>query len=160
MGARLSNRKVQVVIVCMLVGVVVYNVLHFTGRKPRRRNLVYEEAGVEIDVGGGATPNWATGVYESAASWDRNPFTGDRIVHAATAVQPVTPQATAVTGIKATGSGVKITGVMISGDKKYVLAGDVLLREGERLGAGRIKLINRDSVVVEYDTGTKTIYIE
>jgi len=59
-----------------------------------------------------------------------------------------------------TSAAVNITGVMVSGDNKYVLVGDLLLREGDRLGAGRIITINRDSVTVEYETGIKTLYIE
>ena len=158
MAARLSNRKVQVVVICLLAAVVVYNAIHFLGKKPGKRNFVYEEAGLEDGNGPGAIPAWATGEYTPPASWGVNPFTGKRVVPPAAGA--VTSNARVTAPPRPTGAAVNITGVMVSGDNKYVLVGDLLLREGDRLGAGTIKTINRDSVIVEYETGTKTLYIE
>jgi hypothetical protein len=138
----------------------VYNVLHFVGKKPRKRNFVYDEAGVEMDNGEAVVPNWATGEYEAAASWGRNPFTGTAMARSQALTASATAQADAPPRPRSTPRSTIITGIMISGERRYVLAGDLLLREGDRLGAGRIKTINRNSVIVEYETGTKTIYIE
>ncbi len=157
MAARLSSRRVQIAVVCILAAVVLYNAAHFLGRKPRKQTLVYEEALFEDGIGPGMTPTWATGEYKPAASWGVNPFTGKRVLNSPAAAGPAgQPRGASGPGSAA----VRITGVVISGDSRYVLAGDLLLREGDRLGAGRIKTINRDSVIVEYETGTKTIYID
>jgi hypothetical protein len=160
MAAKLQNRKVQIVVICMLGAVVLYNVLHFAGKKPRKRNFVYEDAGLEADVGEAVVPNWARGEYKAAASWGRNPFTGAAMTRSAAITAPVTAQVDAPPRPRSTPASTIVTGVMISGESRYVLAGDLLLREGDRLGNGRIKTINRNSVIVEYETGTKTIYIE
>lgn len=158
MGAKLGNKKVQIVVVCMLAAVVLYNAVHFLGKKPRRRDFTFEDAGFE-ESGPAITPTWVTGKYEPAASWGTNPFTG----RAAQSPAAAATGAAAVQTISAPppkSATVEITGVMISGENRYVLAGDLLLREGDRLGAGRIKTINRNSVIVEYESGTKTIYID
>lgn len=86
MAARLQNRKVQIVIVCLLGAVIFYNVLHFTSERPRRRSFSYEEAGVEMEIGDGVFPNWASGEYRAAASWGRNPFTGATMTRPAEAL--------------------------------------------------------------------------
>ena len=163
MATKLGSRKVQIVVVCLLCAVVVYNAFHFLGRKPGRRSFTYEGAELEEGIAHMVTPAWATGDYEPAASWGRNPFTGRSVAYSGAepeadrAVAPTLPL-TAATG---TGkAAATITGVVISGESRYVLAGDLLLREGDRLGTGRIKSINRDRVIVEYESGTKTIYIQ
>jgi len=158
MAAKLSNRKVQIVVICLLAAVVVYNAVHFIGKKPRKRNFVYEEAGLEDGNGPAAIPAWATGEYTPPTSWGINPFTGKRV--APPAAVAVASNARVTASPRPTSAAVNITGVMVSGDNKYVLVGDLLLREGDRLGAGRIITINRDSVTVEYETGIKTLYIE
>ena len=158
MAARLSNKKVQIAVICLLAIVVVYNAVHFLGRRTRKRSFTYDEMGLEDGIGQVVVPAWATGEYEHAASWGTNPFTGKRVGPAAAGVVARSTQATA--DPRPRSNTVHVTGVMISGDKKYVLAGDLLLREGDRLGAGRIITINRNSVIVEYETGTKTIYID
>jgi hypothetical protein len=160
MGARLQSRRVQITVVCMLGGAIAYNVLHFTGKKPRSRNLVYHEAGIEAGLAQAVAPNWSTGEYRSAASWGRHPFTGSHMMHPAPGGPPAGAEVAAEPGPKTIPPGAVITGVVIAGESRYVLAGDLLLREGDRLGGGRIKTINRDSVVVEYETGTKTVYIQ
>ena len=158
MAARLTNRKVQIAVACLLGAVIVYNVLHFAGGRPRRREFFYEDAGLANGLEQSLTPNWATGEYEAANSWGRNPFTGKGLSpSAAAAAASMTPASPVVGRYEVE---VEITGVMVSGDRKCALAGDLLLREGDMLGSGRIKTINRDSVIVEYETGTKTIYID
>ena len=160
MTVRLQNRKVQIAVLCMLAAVIVYNVLHFTNRTPRKLSVLYEEAGAEMDAVRAYDPNWATGRYEPAESWQRNPFTGAAMTSVAAAAGPVATHVGATPKPRSASISTAITGVIISGEDKYVLAGDILLREGDRLGAGRIITINRNSVIVEYDTGMRTIYIE
>lgn len=160
MAIRLQDRKVQIAVLCMLAAVIVYNVIHFTSRTPRKRIFVYEESGAEIDAVRAYDPNWATGEYEPAESWSRNPFTGAAMTSVAAVAGPVATHVTATPKPGSASTSTAITGVIISGEDRYVLAGDILLREGDRLGAGRIITINRNSVIVEYDTGMKTIYIE
>jgi hypothetical protein len=87
MAARLQNRKLQMVVACLLGAVIFYNVLHFTSAKPRRRGFSYEEAGFDMDIGEAVVPNWATGEYRAATSWGRNPFTGVAMAHPA---EPIT----------------------------------------------------------------------
>lgn len=79
MAAGLSSKKVQIAVVCLLAAVVVYNAVHFLGKKPGKRNSSYEEAGLEDGVGPALTPAWAAGDYEPAASWGTNPFTGKKV---------------------------------------------------------------------------------
>ena len=158
MATRLSNRKVQAVVICLLAAVVVYNAVHFLGKKPRKRDFDCEEAWLEDRTGQAVIPAWAAGEYTRATSWGINPFTGKRVVPPVAGAVTSAAQVTAVPTPGSTAA--NITGVMISGDNKYVLVGHLRLREGDRLGAGRIRTINRDSVIVEYETGTKTFYIE
>jgi hypothetical protein len=158
MAAKLNNKKVQIAVICLLAIVVVYNAVHFLGKKTRRRNFVYENSEFEDGVRQTAIPAWAAGEYERARTWGTNPFTGKRVGPPAAAVAAGTTPLIAEPVPRSDGA--NITGIMISGSNKYVLAGDVLLREGDRLGAGRIITINRNSVIVEYETGTRTIYID
>ncbi len=158
MVAGLGNRKVQVIILCALAGVVLYNVVHFSGGKRRSHNLVYEGGDVESELVTASAPNWATGGYKQPGPWRRNPFTAAAPAHAAAPTPAAKTTSRAPAGKR--DARFTVTGVLISGDERCVLAGDILLREGDMLGAGRIKTINRNSVVVEYETGTKTIYIE
>ncbi|MGD9140414.1 MAG: hypothetical protein PVJ42_02630 [bacterium] len=160
MASRLENRKLQIAVLCTLAIVIAYNIFHYAGKKPRKRSFVYEEIGAGADLVQADDPNWATGGYKPAESWGRNPFTGAAITRVAASAGPSTSQVTAAPKPRSAYTSTAITGVIISGEERYVLAGDVLLKEGDRLGAGRIITINRNSVIVEYDTGTKTIYIE
>lgn len=160
MATRLQNHKVQIVVVCLLGAVIFYNFLHFTGERPRRHIFSYEEVGGEMVIGEAVAPNWARGEYRAAACWGRNPFTGTAMKCPNALTAPMTSQADAPPGPEGTPTSTIITGVVISGESRYVIAGDLLLREGDRLGAGRIKTINRNSVIVEYETVKETIYVE
>jgi hypothetical protein len=79
MAARLSSKKVQIIVACLLAAVVVYNAVHFLGKKPGKHNFAYDESGLEDGTGLAMTPAWAAGDYEPAASWGTNPFTGKKV---------------------------------------------------------------------------------
>ena len=157
MAPRLSDRRTQAVVLVLFAGVVLYNVLHFTDEKPRRVSVLLEESVLESELGAGAAPNWATGQYSRPDSWGRNPFTGEELSEKPAHAEPATQARPAPRPVN---TDFNISGIMVSGDRKYILVGDRLLEEGDRLGLGRIKSINKNSVTVEYDTGTKTIYVD
>ena len=86
MATRLNDRKVQIVVVCLLAAVIAYNAIHFLGRKTGRRTFDYQDVMLEQGNVAALIPAWAKGDYESAASWGINPFTG----------QPVSPAAAGI----------------------------------------------------------------
>jgi hypothetical protein len=76
MQARLDDRRLQVLVFVVLAVIIVYNVVHFSGRKPRKNAPLFQESGMAVDLTPASAPNWASGRYEVPADWGRNPFTG------------------------------------------------------------------------------------
>lgn len=76
MRARLDDRGLQVLVFIALAVIIVYNVIHFSGRKPREIAPLFYESGMEIELTPPSAPNWASGLYDVPDGWGRNPFTG------------------------------------------------------------------------------------
>jgi hypothetical protein len=76
MGARLSSKRVQIAVACLLAAVIVYNAVHFLGKRTSKRTFEYQQVALEGANTQAFAPAWATGDYERQESWDTNPFTG------------------------------------------------------------------------------------
>ncbi len=136
-----------------LIAVVIYNIGHFAGRKPRRT----KDPGDTVPSAESHTqtkPRWMTGDYEVAAEWGRDPFDA----RVAEAPRPSPGTQSGVTGVS--GTLPDISGIGETDGVFFVIAADRILHRGDRLGSGRIKTINAGAVVVEYDSGTRTIRLD
>lgn len=79
MRARLEDRRLQVIVFTVLAVTIVYNVVRFSGRKPRELAHPFFESGTAIELTVQSPPNWASGQYDVPADWGRNPFAGGKM---------------------------------------------------------------------------------
>jgi hypothetical protein len=155
---KLSDRRVQLVVVAALSLVVVNNARYFVGRsKTGQQPLEIEMPVFEATLQSEA-PRWASANYTDASDWGRDPFdpTGGagapRLEFAPSGSRPEvrTPRPPRL----------DITGIGTVGGSRFVLSGDRILRVGDRIGTATIREIGTASVVVEYGGTVKRIKID
>ncbi|MFH1312055.1 MAG: hypothetical protein ABIJ00_02405 [Candidatus Eisenbacteria bacterium] len=158
MKARLGSRRVQIVVIAALSLVIIHNARHFAQRSKTGRRPVEMEVPIAETLGQVEAPGWAKGDRAAASGWGRDPF--DPTGKTGASITESNPgQSEAIVRAPASPR-IRITGIGMVGDTRFVLAGDKILREGDRVGTGTIKKIGTKSVVVEYGGLTKTINID
>ena len=158
MKARLGDKRIQIVIIAALSLVAVHNVRYFaqrdkTGRRPVEMDVPISEMIIQSEA-----PGWASGDHAAVSEWGRDPFDpagGTSAPITETTSKPGENKVRAPAPPR-----IRITGIGTIGDSRFVLAGDKILRVGDRVGTGTIKQIGTKSVVVEYGGRTKTINID
>jgi hypothetical protein len=155
---KLGDRRIQIVVIAALGLIVVHNVRYFaqrnkTVRQPVQLDVLVEEAIVQAEA-----PRWASGGYVVTSEWGRDPF--DPRGGTSSPKPESTPAEAERAARTPAPPRIRITGIGTVGGSRFVLAGDKILREGDRVGSGTIKKIGTESIVVEYDGGTKTIKMD
>ena len=155
MRAMLTDRRLQAAVLGLLALVVVYNTRHFAGRARKSKGLIEHEIIAEASGDGDRVPNWASGTYAVASDWERDPFVLEEVParresRPRGATQPAAttrgkPQITAIGQLEGSG---------------FVMVDGRILRPGDPLAGGTIKSIDENSVVVQYENGTRTIRTE
>ena len=149
------NRKIQIAVAATLALVVAYNLNYFLG-KGKRKSFVIDSQLTEDIVYAGSAPRWASGDYKISEDWGRDPFALDGVVSSS-------DEKETGTSVKAPARWypprIKVAGTGIADGERFVLVDGSILKSGDRLGTGRIKEINTNSLIVEYDKGTQKIAI-
>jgi hypothetical protein len=158
LGAKLRDRRIQIVVIAALSLVVLHNARHFLQRDKTGQHAVEMEVPFSESIAQSETPRWVSGDYTVASQWGRDPFDpADRSNSWSVGSTP--PQRESKV-LPPSLPRIRITGIGVVGGSRFVLAGDKILREGDRVGAGTIREIRTKSVLIEYDDGTKTINME
>jgi len=155
MRAMLTDRRLQAAVVGLLALVVVYNARHFAGRAGKSERLIEHEIIAGASDDGDRVPNWASGNYAVASDWKRDPFVLEEAPARREARPPGTAQSAGTTRGKA-----QITAIGHLEGSAFVIVEGRILRQGDPMAGGTIKSIDENSVVVQYENGTRTIRTE
>jgi hypothetical protein len=160
----LRDRRIQIAVAVGLAAVAAYNVVRLLDREKPAAISPKEQAPPAESAPEPSTPRWALVAARPDAEWLRNPFS------ASEAMAMAWPAAAAGGSAGAGGEAAdtsaeneereEITGIGASDAGYFALAGDRILRIGDRIGAGTITEITRDRVVIQGPNGARTIKIE